>query len=129
MEYGGRVGTACRPWGIQGRDSTVCCPYSPQGEPKVGARFIVHSYAEGAAQPRPYLRPPCGGLVSPTAIRQPLTAKAYFVSAWNLAISSAVRARSKTATPPIQPVKPTLRELWITRPIVKGPPVPSFLGS
>ena len=38
----------------------------------VGARFIVHSYAEGAAKPRPYLRPPCGGIVSP--IRYPPTA-------------------------------------------------------
>jgi len=44
----------------------------------------------------------------------------YLARVWNLASSSAVRARSKTATPPIQPVKPTLRELWMTRPMVKG---------
>ncbi len=31
------------------------------GRREVGARFIVHSYEEGAAKPRPYLRPPCGG--------------------------------------------------------------------
>jgi len=31
----------------------------------VGARFIVHFTAEGAAKPRPYLRPPCGGLDYP----------------------------------------------------------------
>lgn len=41
------------------------------------------------------------------------------------AISSTLSARLKTATPPIQPVKPTLRELWITRPMVKGPPFPA----
>ena len=46
----------------------------------------------------------------------------------SFANSSAPRARLKTATPPIQPVKPTPRELWITRPMVKGPPVPSFAG-
>jgi hypothetical protein len=34
-----------------------------------------------------------------------------------------------TATPPIQPVKPTLRELWMTRPMVKGPPLPSSGGA
>ena len=33
------------------------------GRREVGARFIVHSYEEGAAKPRPYLRPPCGGPV------------------------------------------------------------------
>lgn len=37
-------------------------------------------------------------------------------------------ARLKTATPPIQPVKPTLCELWITRPMLKEPPVPSLAG-
>lgn len=42
--------------------------------------------------------------------------------------SVASSARSKTATPPIQPVKPTLRLLWMTRPIVKGPPLESSLG-
>ena len=31
------------------------------GRMLVGARFIVHSHAEGAAKPRPYPRPPCGG--------------------------------------------------------------------
>ena len=31
------------------------------GRTMVGARFIVHSALEGAAKPRPYLRPPCGG--------------------------------------------------------------------
>jgi hypothetical protein len=46
----------------------------------------------------------------------------------SFAISSALSARLKTATPPIQPVKPTLRELWMTRPMVKGPPVPSLAG-
>lgn len=38
-----------------------------------------------------------------------------------LASASVLSARLKTATPPIHPVKPTLRELWITRPMVKGP--------
>jgi hypothetical protein len=50
------------------------------------------------------------------------------VAAWRVPSSAAVRARLKTATPPIQPVKPTLRPLWITRPMVKGPPVPSLAG-
>jgi len=31
----------------------------------VGTRFIVYSRAEGAAKPRPYLRPPYGGLAYP----------------------------------------------------------------
>ena len=35
------------------------------GRTMVGARFIVHSDGEGAAKPRPYPRPPCGGLVTP----------------------------------------------------------------
>ena len=43
-------------------------------------------------------------------------------------ISVSVKAPSNTATPPIQPVKPTLRELWMTRPIVNGPPLPSSAG-
>ena len=43
-------------------------------------------------------------------------------------ISSALNARSKTATPPIQPVKPTLRLLWMTRPMVKGPPLCASCG-
>ncbi len=34
--------------------------------------------------------------------------------------SLAPSALSKTATPPIQPVKPTPRLLWITRPMVPG---------
>lgn len=50
------------------------------------------------------------------------------VAAWSAPISAAVSARLKTATPPIQPVKPTPRPLWITRPMVKGPPVPSLAG-
>ena len=50
------------------------------------------------------------------------------VAAWRVPSSAAVRARLKTATPPIQPVKPTPRLLWITRPMVKGPPVPSLAG-
>jgi hypothetical protein len=29
----------------------------------VGARFIVHSWAVGAAEPRPYLQPPYGGFM------------------------------------------------------------------
>ena len=37
------------------------------------------------------------------------------------ASSSARSARSYTLTPPIHPVNPTLRELWITRWMVKGP--------
>ena len=31
------------------------------GRPKVGARFIVHSFTKGAAKPRPYPQQPCGG--------------------------------------------------------------------
>ena len=50
------------------------------------------------------------------------------VAAWRAPSSAAVSARLKTATPPIQPVKPTLRPLWMTRPMVKGPPVPSLAG-
>lgn len=46
----------------------------------------------------------------------PLRSAASFCNSW------ADKARSNTATPPIQPVKPTLRLLWITRPIVNGPP-------
>jgi hypothetical protein len=72
-------------------------------------------------------------LLAPTMGRQQSEgyrpAFAYCASACSLASSSALRARSKTATPPIQPVKPTPRELWMTRPMVKGPPVPSSLGS
>jgi hypothetical protein len=45
-----------------------------------------------------------------------------------VASSFAHNARLNTATPPIHPVKPTLRELWMTRPMVKGPPVPSLAG-
>jgi hypothetical protein len=37
--------------------------------------------------------------------------------------SSALSVRSNTATPPIHPVKPTPRLLWMTRPMVKGPPL------
>jgi hypothetical protein len=44
----------------------------------------------------------------------------------SFATSSTLSARLKTATPPSQPVKPTLRLLWITRPMVHGPPLPSF---
>ena len=40
-----------------------------------------------------------------------------------------LNARLKTAAPPIQPVKPTLRLLWTTRPMVNGPPLPSFGGA
>jgi hypothetical protein len=54
--------------------------------------------------------------------------KGLFPTFANAFSSSAVSARSNTATPPIQPVKPTLRELWMTRPIVKGPPLPSLAG-
>jgi hypothetical protein len=46
----------------------------------------------------------------------------------SFASSSTLNGRLKTATPPIQPVKPTLRLLWITRPMVNGPPLPSFGG-
>ena len=49
-------------------------------------------------------------------------------SACSCASSAAPKARLKTATPPIQPVKPTPRELWMTRPMVNGPPVPSAFG-
>jgi len=41
----------------------------------------------------------------------------------SFASSSTLNARLKTATPPIQPVKPTLRLLWMTRPMVKGLPL------
>lgn len=47
----------------------------------------------------------------------------------SFASSSTPSARLKTATPPIQPVKPTLRLLWMTRPMVNGPPLPSFGGA
>jgi hypothetical protein len=41
------------------------------GLTQVGARFIVHSCAEGAAEPRPYQWPPCGGQVGLTTLGQP----------------------------------------------------------
>ncbi len=50
------------------------------------------------------------------------------VAVWSALISAGESARLKTATPPIHPVKPTPRLLWITRPMVKGPPVPSLAG-
>jgi len=42
--------------------------------------------------------------------------------------AAALNARSNTATPPIQPVKPTPRLLWMTRPMVKGPPLWASFG-
>jgi hypothetical protein len=51
------------------------------------------------------------------------------ISSSSRLISSPVRARLKTATPPIQPVKPTLRLLWMTRPMVKGPPLCAAFGA
>jgi hypothetical protein len=47
-----------------------------------------------------------------------------FASVASFTISSALNAQLNTATPPIHRVKPTLRLLWITRPMVKGPPLP-----
>jgi hypothetical protein len=44
----------------------------------------------------------------------------------NFPISSAPTVRLNTTTPPMPPVKPMLRELWMTRLIAKGPPVPSL---
>ena len=42
---------------------SACAPnrLAAAGRTKVGARFIVPSTAEGAAKPRPYPQPPCGG--------------------------------------------------------------------
>ena len=42
------------------------------GRTMVGARLIVHSALEGAAKPRPYPRPPCGGPNKKGARRRPL---------------------------------------------------------
>jgi hypothetical protein len=50
------------------------------------------------------------------------------VTAARLLSSAAARGRSKTATPPIQPVNPTPRLEWITRPIVNGPPLVASAG-
>ena len=46
MVASGRVGTTSR----------QCCIEFAVGRTQVGARFIVHSFAEGAAKPRPYPR-------------------------------------------------------------------------
>ena len=45
------------------------------GRREVGARFIVHSCEEGAAKPRPYLRPPCGGTADEGSSALPEAAK------------------------------------------------------
>ena len=50
------MGTVTRRHGEMQRDTGAAAERR-----EVGARFIVHSYEEGAAKPRPYLRPPCGG--------------------------------------------------------------------
>ena len=57
-----------------------------------------------------------------------LSATATAVTAASPRSSAAERGRSKTATPPIQPVKPTLRLEWITLPIVNGPPLVASAG-
>ena len=91
------------------------------GDAERGVRHVVHEPTIGV--------PPTG--------RKRLVRVAHFAAgagrgvvakACRRASSAAVRARSKTATPPIQPVKPTPRELWMTRPMVNGPPVPSAFG-
>ena len=68
----------------------------------------------------------CG--FSRTGLLIRLKPKLVYRIAASFAISSALSARSNTATPPIHPVKPTLRLLWMTRPMVKGPPLPSLAG-
>jgi len=47
----------------RGRADRLGQPFAA-GRTKVGARFIVPSTAEGAAKPRPYPQPPCGGQVA-----------------------------------------------------------------
>lgn len=67
-------------------------------------------------------------LRSPLVLSHGFSGNTFRRNAARVSNSFLSRARSKIATPPIQPVKPTLLPLWITRPMVKGPPLPSLAG-